>query len=96
MLSAKMKSPYFVLIILVPVLFIPMFLTPNGTTGAYNLALFLLPYRATMPEFSKCISYQFGSRINAAVPNKSDAAIFAVVSFVFPYFADKITASVPA
>lgn len=45
MLSAKMKSPYFVLIILVPVLFIPMFLTPNGTTGAHNLTLFLLPYK---------------------------------------------------
>ena len=43
MLSAKMKSPYFVLIILVPVLFIPMFLIPNKTTGAYNLTLFLLP-----------------------------------------------------
>lgn len=45
MLSAKMKGPYFVLIILVPVLFIPMFLTPNGTTGAYNLTLFLFPYK---------------------------------------------------
>lgn len=45
MLSAKMKSPYFVLIILVPVLFIPMFLTPNGTTGAYNLTLFCFPIR---------------------------------------------------
>ncbi|MBD5554063.1 MAG: ABC transporter permease [Roseburia sp.] len=60
LLSAQMKSPYLVLIILVPVLFIPMFLTPNGTTGAYNLILFLLPYRSTMPEFGKYISYQFG------------------------------------
>lgn len=60
LLSAQMKSPYLVLIILVPILFIPMFLTPNGTTGAYNLILFLLPYRSTMPEFSKYISYQFG------------------------------------
>lgn len=60
-LSAKMKSPYLVVVILVPILFIPMFLTPNGTTGAYNLALFLLPYRSTMPEFGKYISYQFGS-----------------------------------
>lgn len=60
LLSAQMKSPYLVLIILVPILFIPMFLTPNGTTGAYNLTLFLLPYRSTMPEFGKYISYQFG------------------------------------
>ncbi len=63
LLSAQMKSPYLVLIILVPILFIPMFLTPNGTTGAYNLTLFLLPYRSTMPEFSKYISYQFGSLV---------------------------------
>lgn len=63
LLSAQMKSPYLVLIILVPILFIPMFLTPNGTTGAYNLTLFLLPYRSIMPEFSKYISYQFGSLV---------------------------------
>ncbi len=58
-LSAQMKSPYFVLVVLIPILFFPIFLTPNGTTGAYNLTLFLLPYRAAMPEFSKYISYQF-------------------------------------
>lgn len=63
LLSAQMKSPYLVLVILVPVLFIPMFLTPNGTTGAYNLTLFLLPYRSTMPEFGKYISYQFGGLV---------------------------------
>ena len=60
LLSAKMKSPYLVLIVLVPVLFIPLFLSPNGTTGAYNLTLFLLPYRSTIPEIGKYISYQFG------------------------------------
>lgn len=59
-LSANMKSPYTVLIVLVPVLFLPMFLTPNGTAGIYNLTLFLLPYRAAMPEISKYITYQFG------------------------------------
>ncbi|XCP86982.1 ABC transporter permease [Roseburia hominis] len=62
-LSSKMKSPYLVLIVLVPVLFIPMFLTPNGTTGVYNLILFLLPYRATMPELGKYISYSFGGLV---------------------------------
>lgn len=60
LLSAKMKSPYLVLIVLVPVLFIPLFLSPNGTTGIYNLTLFLLPYRSTIPEVGKYISYQFG------------------------------------
>lgn len=63
LLSAKMKSPYFVLIVLVPVLFIPLFLSPNGTTGAYNLTLFLLPYRSTIPEIGKYISYQFGGLV---------------------------------
>lgn len=62
-LSAKMKSPYIVLIVLVPVLFIPLFLSPNGTTGAYNLTLFLLPYRSTMPEIDKYISYQIGGMV---------------------------------
>lgn len=63
LLSAKMKSPYLVLIVLVPVLFIPLFLSPNGTTGAYNLTLFLLPYRSTMPEIGKYISYQIGGMV---------------------------------
>lgn len=63
LLSAKMKSPYLVLIVLVPVLFIPLFLSPNGTTGAYNLTLFLLPYRSTIPEVGKYISYQLGSLV---------------------------------
>lgn len=60
-LSAKMKSPYIVLTVLVPVLFVPLFLSPNGTTGMYNLILFLLPYHATTPLFAKYVSYQFGS-----------------------------------
>ncbi len=63
LLSVQLKSPYLVLIILVPILFIPMFLTPNRTTGGYNLILFLLPYRSTMPEFGKYISYQFGGLV---------------------------------
>ena len=58
-----MKSPYLVLIVLVPVLFLPLFLSPNGTTGAYNLTLFLFPYRSTVPEIGKYISYQFGGLV---------------------------------
>lgn len=61
LLSSKMKSPYLVLTVLVPVLFIPIFLSPDGTTGAYNLTLFLLPYRSAIPEVDKYISCQFGS-----------------------------------
>ena len=80
MLSAKMKSPYFVLIILVPVLFIPMFLTPNGTTGAYNLTLFLLPYRASMPELGKYISYQFGGQVLDALTVR--AVLYGVLTVI--------------
>lgn len=62
-LSAQMKSPYLVLVVLIPILFFPVFLMPDGTTGAYNLTLFLLPYRSAMPEFSRYISYQFGGLV---------------------------------
>lgn len=80
-LSANMKSPYMVLIVLVPVLFIPMFLTPNGTTGLYNLILFLLPYRATMPEISKYISYQFGGFVMDALAAR--AIMYTILTAVF-------------
>lgn len=60
LLSAKMKSPYLVLTVIVPILFVPMFLSPNSTTGAYNLTVFLLPYQAAIPRYSKYISYQIG------------------------------------
>ncbi len=63
LLSSKMKTPYLVLPVLAAVLFVPMFLTPDGTTGIYNQLLFLLPYRAAMPELGKYISYQFGSLV---------------------------------
>jgi len=60
LVSAKMKSPYFVLMIMVPLFFIPLFLQPDGTTGFYNLLIYLLPYRATMSTFSQFITYQVG------------------------------------
>lgn len=63
LLSARMKNTYLVLAVLVFVLFIPMFLVPNSTVGAYNLLLFLSPYRSTMPELSKYISYQLGGLV---------------------------------
>lgn len=59
-LSAKVRSPYIVLMVLVPVMFVPMFLSPNGTTGIYNLTLFLTPYQSMIPLFAKYLSYQFG------------------------------------
>lgn len=80
LLSAKMKSPYLVLIVLVPVLFIPLFLSPNGTTGAYNLTLFLLPYRSTMPELGKYITYQIGGLVLDAFTMR--AVLYALLTVV--------------
>lgn len=80
LLSSKMKSPYLVLTVLVPVLFIPMFLSPTGSTGAYNLTLFLLPYRATTPELGKFISYQIGSLVFDVVLVR--AILYAVLAAV--------------
>lgn len=80
LLSVKMKSPYLVLIVLVPVLFIPLFFSPNGTTGAYNLTLFLLPYRSTMPEIGKYLSYQFGGLVLDAFTMR--AILYAVLTAV--------------
>lgn len=59
-LSARMKSPYLVLTVVVPVLFVPMFLSPNGTSGIYNLLVFLTPYQSLVPNFGSYLSYQFG------------------------------------
>lgn len=80
LLSARMKTPYLVLIVLVPILFIPMFLTPNGTTGIYNLILFLLPYRATMPDLGKYISYQFGGLVLDALTVR--AILYALLTVI--------------
>ncbi len=62
-LSAKMKSPYLVLTVMIPILFVPLFLSTNGTTGAYNLTLFLLPYNSAIPEYGKYISWQIGGLV---------------------------------
>lgn len=62
-LSSRMKSPYLVLLVVVPVLFIPMFLSPNGTAGIYNLLVLLTPYQSLVPGFGSFLSYQFGSAV---------------------------------
>lgn len=80
LLSASMKSPHLVLIVLAPVLFIPLFLSPNETTGAYNLTLLLLPYRSTMPEIGKYLSYQFGGLVLEAFTMR--AILYAVLTAV--------------
>lgn len=85
LLSSKMKSPYLVLVVLVPILFVPMFFSPNGTTGIYNLTLFLLPYRATIPEIGKYITYQFGSLVMDTFTIR--AILYAALTFIMLPFA---------
>lgn len=85
LLSAKMKSPYLVLIVLVLVLFIPLFLSPNGITGVYNLILFLLPYNSTMPKFGKFISYQLGGLVLDLFTMR--ALLYAVLTMIMLPFA---------
>ena len=60
LLSAKMKSPFPVLAVLIPVLIVPAFFAPDGSSGIFNRILLLLPYRSMIPEIGKYISYQFG------------------------------------
>ncbi len=79
-LSANMKSPYAVLTVLVPVLFIPLFLSPNGTTSAYDPILFLLSYRSVIPELGKYISYQFGGLVLDAFTTR--AFLYAVLAAI--------------
>lgn len=79
-LSAKMKNPYLVLIVIVPVLFIPMFLSPNGTAGLYNLLVFLTPYQSLTPHFASYISYSFGSVVLDAFT--MNAVVYAVLALI--------------
>lgn len=85
LLSSRMKSPYLVLVVLVPILFVPMFFSPNGTVGIYNLTLFLFPYRATIPEIGKYISYQFGSLVMDTFTIR--AILYAALTFIMLPFA---------
>lgn len=87
LLSARMKSPYLVLIVMVPVLFIPMFLAPNGTAGVYNLLIFLTPYQSLIPGFGKYLSYQFGPRVLDAFSMR--ALVYAALTAVLIPFAGR-------
>lgn len=87
LLSARMKSPYLVLIVMVPVLFIPMFLASNGTAGVYNLLIFLTPYQSLIPGFGKYLSYQFGPLVLDAFSMR--ALVYAVLTAVLIPFAGR-------
>lgn len=84
-LSSKMKTPYFVLIVVIPVLFIPMFLSPNGTAGIYNLIVFLTPYQSLTPNFAQYITYQFGSVILDSFT--MNAVVYAILALILLHLA---------
>ena len=79
-LSARMRSPYQVLIVIMPVLFIPMFLAPNGTSGLYNLLVFLTPYQSLKPNFGSYISYQCGPVVMDAFTMR--AVLYVVLALI--------------
>ena len=80
-LSAKMKSPFPVLAVLIPVLIVPMFFTPSGSSGLFNQILFLLPYRSMVPEIGKYISYQFGSFVAGLLEVR--AVFYVILTLIF-------------
>ena len=80
-LSAKMKSPFPVLAVLIPILIVPMFFTPSGSSGLFNQILFLLPYRSMVPEIGKYISYQFGGFVAGLLEVR--AVFYVILTLVF-------------
>lgn len=79
-LSARMRSPYQVLIVVMPILFIPMFLSPNGTSGLYNLLVFLTPYQSLKPNFGSYLSYQFGPVVLDAFTTR--AVLYVILALI--------------
>ena len=80
-LSAKMKSPFPVLAVLIPILIVPMFFTPSGSSGLFNQILFLLPYRSMVPEIGKYISYQFGGFVAGLLEVR--AVFYVILTLIF-------------
>lgn len=78
LLSSRMSSPYLALTVIVPLVFLPMFLSPSGVTGAYDLFLLLLPYQAAIPRFASYISYQIGGVVLDALTAR--ALLYAVLT----------------
>lgn len=79
-LSARMRSPYQVLIVVLPILFLPMFLSPNGTSGLYNLLVFLTPYQSLKPNFGSYLSYQLGPVVLDAFTTR--AVLYVILALI--------------
>lgn len=63
LLSAKLKTPFTVLIVQVIILFASLFMKEGADNSFHNHILYLLPSKAIDYEFSKYISYSFGGVI---------------------------------
>lgn len=88
LLSAAMRSPYAVLTVIVPVCFVPMFLSPNGTKGLYNAVAFLLPYRSLTPELGKYVSFALGGMVIDVFAAR--AALYAVLAAALPLLSRRV------
>lgn len=60
LLSAKLKTPFTVLIIDVIILFISLFIKQGPDNGVFNHILYLFPYKSLESNFSTYLSYSFG------------------------------------
>ncbi|APH16404.1 ABC-2 transporter family protein [Clostridium sporogenes] len=63
LLSAKLKTPFTVLIVQIIILFASLFMKEGADNSFYNHILYLLPSKAIDYEFSKYLSYSFGGVI---------------------------------
>ena len=75
-------------------------MVPCRNVSGYGIAVFAICIGRFQPDTPNAASGIAQAvtiwKANAMVPNSREAASLAVISFVLPYFADKITASVPA
>ncbi|MDU1320770.1 MAG: hypothetical protein E6931_04575 [Clostridium botulinum] len=63
LLSAKLKTPFTVLIVQIIILFASLFMKEGADNSFYNHILYLLPSKAIDYEFSNYLSYSFGGII---------------------------------
>ncbi|WP_409069354.1 hypothetical protein ACFLKB_06800 [Clostridium sp. FAM 1755] len=63
LLSAKLKTPFTVLIVQIIILFVSLFMNEGADNSFYNHILYLLPSKAIEYDFSKYLSYSFGGLI---------------------------------
>ncbi|MBW9171489.1 hypothetical protein K2F43_09730 [Clostridium estertheticum] len=82
MLSARLKTPFTVLIIDVVVLLISFFMKPGADNGVFSGILYLLPYKSlTADEFASYLSYSFGGLTISLILMR--IVVYGVMAIVF-------------